>query len=316
MFLVLSAFLLTRLLKAEWDATGATDIKHFYLRRLLRIWPLHWGFVTAMLVLQLAQHPEILREAVGFWLSHILFVNNIVMSVIGFERRLAFSSHLWTISLEEQFYIIVPLVMLLVGRRSVTPRKLAAVFGLVIMVLMGMRAACALLQMPHPFIWVLPLRGDSMVLGMALGLGILDGCLKEHRGVLCFIAGVVVLALASQMPSLWDVGWQQVVGYTIIDTGCVLLVAGVLEQNFISRFLANPIFRYLGKISFGLYVYHILAIAAGTKLSERMFHGNPWVTVLISFALTVMMAATSYHLFERRFLLLKERFSTVKSRPA
>jgi len=314
LFLVLSAFLLTRLLKAEYEGNGSIGVMHFYVRRMLRIWPLHWGFVSLMLLGQLSQNIRGLREAIGFWLSHLLFINNIVVSSVGFERRLPFTTHLWTISLEEQFYIVIPLIVRsLLGRRWNTKDGWAAV-GIGIVLLMGMRACCVLLQMPHPFVWVLPLRADSILLGLFLGLTTFNGGLAGVRGIMCFAVGCVVLGVAACLPSLEAPGWPQVVGYTVVDSGCALLVVGVLEKNFIGDFLALPMFRYLGKISFGLYVYHGLALAIGKRVAVGFSHSGVIVFV-VGFVLTVGFASVSYQLFERRFLVLKERFSFVKSRP-
>ncbi len=145
---MLSAFLLTRLLVLEHERTGAIDIGNFFIRRLLRIWPLHWAFVTVMLGVHCYLYPDAVAKGVGFWLSHLFFVNNIVLSTLGFESRLAFTSYLWTVSLEEQFYLIIPLVMGLVLRSGVGPRRLTQAVGVALLVRMGRRASCVLLRMP------------------------------------------------------------------------------------------------------------------------------------------------------------------------
>jgi peptidoglycan/LPS O-acetylase OafA/YrhL len=316
LFLVLSAFLLTRLLRTEHEINGTIDIRSFYIRRMLRIWPLHWGFITIMLGIHCVLHRDTIKDGVGFWMSHALFTNNVVVSTIGFERRLAFTSHLWTISLEEQFYAIIPLVVTGVLNCMVTTRKLLITLGVVILLLMGIRFSCGLLQISHPFIWVLPIRADSIAFGMALGLGVFQNCLIGLRGIGCFSFGCGVLALAANMPSLEVIGWQQVFGYTLVDFGCVLLVAGLMEGSFVAKVFACQTFRYLGKISFGLYVYHLFALAGAKRIAEIIGLNRPWVEFSIGACLTVLCASLSYHLFERRFLLLKERFAWVKTRPA
>jgi peptidoglycan/LPS O-acetylase OafA/YrhL len=315
LFLVLSAFLLTQLLRAEAEKTGTIDIKHFYMRRILRIWPLHWGFVTAMLCVHLLAYRDTIRQAVGFWLSHIFFINNVVLATLGFEKRLAFTSHLWTISLEEQFYLVIPLLVLWFSRRLPDHRKLLLGLGAFLMVLMGARAACALLDMRYPFIWALPLRGDAIGLGLVLGLGSFKDYLNERRSLFCFISGGGILVASWYLPSLEAPGWQQVPGFTIMDIGCCLLVAGVMVPNVITAALSNRVFRYFGKISFGIYVYHVLAIAIGKFAMQNAAINSPWLSFAVSLVLTICMASVSYELFEKRFLRLKERFSIIKSRP-
>ena len=117
------------------------------------------------------------------------------------------------------------------------------------------------------------------------------------------------------MPSFEHPGWSQVLGYTFLDLGCVLMVAGATGEHLVSRLLSNPVFRYLGKISFGIYVYHLITIAACTRLAAHYAGSNPWLIGGTSFAVTILVATLSYSLFERRFLVYKERLTLVKSRP-
>jgi len=114
---------------------------------------------------------------------------------------------------------------------------------------------------------------------------------------------------------LEQVGWQQVPGFTLVGLGCVLMVAGVTSSNPIASALSNRVFRYFGKVSFGIYVYHVIALALGKRLLQFLGSDNCWLQVGVSFALTLAMASLSYELYEKRFLRLKERFSAIKSRP-
>ncbi len=103
---------------------------------------------------------------------------------------------------------------------------------------------------------------------------------------------------------------------TLVALAWSLLVVGITEDNVVSRALSIRPLRYLGKISFGLYVYHVFCIAAGKKIASALAPGNWWVASLSAAALTVATAALSYQFFERRFLVVKERFAAVKSRPS
>ncbi|MEO6245561.1 MAG: acyltransferase family protein, partial [Opitutaceae bacterium] len=118
------------------------------------------------------------------------------------------------------------------------------------------------------------------------------------------------------LPSVEAPEWQQIPGYTLVALGCSLILVGILDDNCVSRALSAGPLRYLGKISFGIYVYHVLCLAAGKKIAGAFAAGSWWVATLASAALTVAVAALSYQFFEKRFLVIKERFAVVKSRPS
>jgi peptidoglycan/LPS O-acetylase OafA/YrhL len=77
--------------------------------------------------------------------------------------------------------------------------------------------------------------------------------------------------------------------------------------------LENPVFDYLGKISYGMYMYHTIAVAIGVKLAMNFQQSN-WVSYLLTFALTIIISAISYQYFEKPFLKIKEKFTTINSK--
>lgn len=314
LFLVLSAFLLTRLLRAELETSVRPNLKNFFIRRICRIWPLHWAFVSSMLLLSLVREPQALNQSMFQWFSHIAFFNNFVIAFQGYWDSLPYSEHLWTISLEEQYYLLVPFVVpyLLRIRGKFTATHL---IGAALLVLLMARAVCILLEMPHPFIWTLPLRMDAMLLGTALGLGILDRDSIRRRGGLYFVAGLGLLFAATYLPSVDELGWAQVPTYTVVDVACVLLVMGSLGNKAVGAFLSMPLLRYLGKVSFGIYVYHLVVSQFVRVVSESSGITDNWVIFILALVARCLVASASYELFEKRFLILKRRYTTVESRP-
>src|SRR3990170_1154792 len=106
LFLCLSAFLLTKLLSAEIQREGNINIRFFYLRRILRIWPLYFFFTGIVVFLTLREKdlsPAVLKRIIGM----ATFTDNF-FSVFSRYNHLAFAAHLWTISYEEQFYAFIP----------------------------------------------------------------------------------------------------------------------------------------------------------------------------------------------------------------
>jgi len=107
LFLCLSAFLFARLLYVEFQEKGDIHIGYFYLRRGLRIWPLYWFFFGLMLTLSIGQHgsnPYLWKRSLGM----LTFTDNLVSMSLGYNLALLYSAHLWTISYEEQFYLVIP----------------------------------------------------------------------------------------------------------------------------------------------------------------------------------------------------------------
>ena len=159
LFLCISAFLITRLILIEHERTGAFSLKSFYIRRALRIWPLYFGFVTAALVLTLLYRSMPVPDAFGWWASHLTFSANLFTAMYGYGQQLMFTSHLWTISLEEQAYLVLPLVLTLyLAAKPSRNRVLALAFAALLSLAV---ARAASLSMPHPFVWVSPLRADA-----------------------------------------------------------------------------------------------------------------------------------------------------------
>ena len=321
LFLVLSAFLLTRLLVSEFEGSGRVNLRSFFLRRALRIWPLHWGFVSAMLLGVWIEEPAALAAAAREWLTHVAFFNNFDAAFSGqFSKALPFTAHLWTISLEEQFYLVVPFAIPLVARlRSRALRW--GLLGTVLAALCAARASAVEAGMPHPFIWALPLRADALVMGAALGAAsgyASSGSGPAHasKGADLWVGlGIALLCGATWLPPIDQLGWGQVFAYPVVDIGCLLLVLGALEGGLAARFLGLQPLRYLGKISFGIYVYHVAISHSLRAWLRGAGLGEPWLVFAVTLVATCIAAAVSYEIFEKPFLRWKERFTRIPSRP-
>lgn len=313
MFLAISAFLITRLILLEHDRTGSFSLRSFYIRRALRIWPLYLSVATLLCLVSLVAHVVSAREAAAWWLSHVSFTNNILTAVKGYSP-VPFSSHLWTISLEEQAYILMPLLLLAFIGSGARERSAVAVCVAGLAALLLARLALVLGGTAHPFIWVLPLRGDAFLLG---GLGAI---VTHNRGpampAALWIAGVLLIGSVPFFPPIDRPGLYQVVGYTVLAAGCTAIVVASQYSDMARRILGCPPLRYLGKISYGFYVYHLAALYAAEKLLGLVSGGSQPAVFAAGLLLAVGAASLSYAILERPFLLLKERFAFVPSRPA
>lgn len=306
LFLTISAFLITRLILIEHDITGSFNIRAFFIRRALRIWPLFLSYVSFISMYAVIAGSVEWQVVLAWWLSHISFTNNIVTAIHGYSPVL-FSAHLWTISLEEQAYIIIPILLMAFiscGRN----KKLAALVcvGLISILLIS-RVALVILNTPHPFIWVSPLRADAFIIG-SLGAILFAAQPKGSLGML--VLGVVLMFSLAFFKNIDINGPGQIFGYTLVALGCLLIVLGVQARNFVNHLLSCRVARFLGKVSYGIYVFHLAAIGIAGK-----FGFDAALTFYLGLALTIVLASVSYFILERPFLILKERYAKVRSRP-
>lgn len=314
LFLCLSAYLLTKLLVTEFDVTKSINFKSFYIRRILRIWPLYFTFITGCLFYSLVYSNEPLRTLMGRFLGLVTFSDNMISLIRGYSL-VKWTGHLWTISLEEQFYFILPFFLFsLLIKNWRNKKQLFVYFISIELILIFTRLAIVTLLIDHPYIWTSPFRVDSVLFGVFLGLGMFD-CLKINSLVSGFLGLLLLYSIAWIPGGVGSVGLNQVFIYSLVALGAMLMVYSCLEKNIISRMLSFRPISYLGKISYGLYVFHILTIDITQKYFENKSVGLLSIFA-ISLLLTIIVSALSYELFEKYFLKIKKKFEIIKSRPA
>jgi peptidoglycan/LPS O-acetylase OafA/YrhL len=305
LFFVLSAYLITELLLREHANRGSFSISAFYVRRALRIWPLYFVFL-ALTVLVI---PTILPDdafGTAYIVSFALFFGNWVCAANGLPFSVA--SPLWSISVEEQFYLAWPPLLRLVGINRLKPLAIA-----LLVVALATRILLAGLGIEHPAVWCNTIaRLDSIALGALLAVSLRGGVpqIKAFgRLLLGGLALVMFLLVGKYLP---QDGPVSVLTFLVTALASVMLIAAVLRTH--AEFLLRAPFSwlvYLGRISYGLYVFHLLAIALVAKLLIVNL-GVPLnfeLRLLFSFGLTVLLAAVSYRWLERPFLDLKKRFT-------
>lgn len=308
-FFALSAYLLARILVLEWKTRGDLSIWRFYARRCLRLWPLYYIFCTAILLYVIVS-DSLLPGHTGRYLGLMSFVDNIV-SGLTWYNPIPWTAHLWTISLEEQFYLIFPL-LLLVSLRY--PRLRAPLLIGTWVVFIAVRTVCVIFSVAHPFIWTSLFSADALLFGTAIGVsGWKPAGTASVRALTC--AGAIGgLLCGGVFPGPDVTGAHQVFIYALIAGGAVLLLIMSIHDPLM-RFLAVRPLPYLGKISYGLYVFHFLGIALGNALLGYFGVGNWWLRSAAGFLFTLALAGASYRLIERPFLTLKLKHEAVHTRP-
>ncbi len=320
LFLCLSAFLFARLLYVEYQEKGDIHVGYFYLRRGLRIWPLYWFFFGLMLTLTIGEkgwNPYLLKRSLGM----LTFTDNLFSMSLGYNLAFLYSAHLWTISYEEQFYLIIPWAL----RALYRMKKNTALSTLGAFMLVGMLARAALIyfDVNHPAIWVFPLTHfESIFGGLMVGLGLFDEQLKKIPGWFLFLAGVLALWGVTQLPNVNAIQWKLMFTYPLIGLGMALVLLSVMQGGLVplSLLFKNKILGYLGKISYGLYVYHLAGLDLAFKWTEALVSPQrllvyPLVGTASGLLVTVAFSIASYELLEKPFLRIKERFAFIQTRP-
>jgi peptidoglycan/LPS O-acetylase OafA/YrhL len=311
-FFVLSAYLITELLTREKRTTGRLNAKAFYARRILRIWPLYF-FALSVGFLYSRLHPTSAFSAHAL-IAYVLLVGNWYTSHYGF---LPFAmGPLWTVSVEEQFYLVWPMLVRYLTRRTLAVACSVGWAGSQIVLVY----LCARHIRFDPTIWASSL---VQLQYFALGAGVslfLNGSAPKIRGSLrgLMIVSAFVLLFASDFVLNADGAFGL---SSVAHTYPEMLLVGLAVTLMLVGFLNWAVFngwrsiRYLGKISYGLYVYHLPCIAVLWKMDSRFLkHDSPLAVFTLGLPFTIVIAAISYRYFESPFLRMKERFEVVKSR--
>jgi peptidoglycan/LPS O-acetylase OafA/YrhL len=311
LFFTLSSYLITELLIREHAANGTLDIRAFYIRRALRIWPVYFVFLGATVFLIPLILPDDKFNA-HYAVSFALFSGNWVCAIEGLPFSVA--SPLWSISIEEQFYIAWPLLLLLFGVGRI--RKLAFVM---LGIALAVRTLLAVYDIAHPGVWCNTLaRLDPIALGALLAVTLRGRAprLTAAPRIALGLASLTLFVIVARY--LKQDGLDSLITYPLVAIASVTLLVAALHTN--AAILGHKSFSwlvYLGRISYGLYVFHLLSLTLMSKQSSLL--GIPLNferRFVLSFALTVLLSAVSYRWLERPFLRLKDRFARVPTQSA
>ena len=310
LFFALSSYLITNLLLREKETRGSLDARSFYLRRILRIWPLYFAFVAFAALLPLTFASQHLPFS--YIAGYSLLAGNWVYVFLGVPQSVA--GPLWSVSIEEQFYLAWPLVVRRASRASLA--KIAVVL------LVAAIASRVLLAFVHAPVRATVFNTISCIDPIALGI-LLALVLKEPPNLStvqtrCSVSGIDRLDDWGLRLSYLDRGWGNVIGRSLVAFACIGVLVSFLGSK--NRWIRHPALLYLGKVSYGLYVIHLFGWLCGVHIlreSPARYQTLAGRLELAGLALviTITGAAISYQWFESPFLRLKERFTYVHSRP-
>lgn len=320
-FFVLSGFLITYLLLAEKEKYQKISIKQFYLRRIFRIWPLYYLILCiGFFILPHFEAFKIPYLQVSFeenfypnLFLYLLILPNLAFSLYPAVPNIGQS---WSIGVEEQFYIFWPLII----SRSKSVFKTLVIITSVLILIKVMVLILGLFFRATD--WYLPLKlivAMSKFECMSIG-GLGAYFLFNNHKLLDFIYKpiVFILSIFFSIFLIYFTPQKLQDGIHLIYALLFLQIILFVAKKSVNTFFENKVFNYLGKISYGLYMYHFMVIPFCIYFYVKYFHFNSLVIeniVLYSsiILISILISGISYQLFEQRFIKLKSRFSPIKS---
>ena len=295
LFFALSGFLITGILLKS-NAGDWHEVRTFYVRRALRIFPLYYAYLALLAIV-----------GTPISLCFLIYTQNFFITagvpVFG-------PNHLWSLAVEEQFYLVWPFIVLFLPRR------------MLMKVLVGVIAFAFLIRIPMYFhgldpYYFTPSRIDALACGGVIALLLYQGKLARARPVLfvLFVLGIVITLLeaatANRFPHL---EWIQLTKYSVLAmlyaSAIGLLVTGA--PQWIALPLKSRPFRFVGRISYGLYVFHPTAFYVAHRYLVP--EGHLILLTIAGFALAFALALTSWYGMERYMVSLKDRFAPERTR--
>jgi peptidoglycan/LPS O-acetylase OafA/YrhL len=304
-FFFLSGFLITTLLRQEYEQTGGISLSKFYLRRVCRIIPPLYIVLLLLLVFGREDvHPTLAAIAAQF-----AQLTNYYVIVSGSAHLISDSVPTWSLAVEEHFYLLFPLLLIALLRVS-SYRKIALVLSLLCAAVLAWRCWLIFgLKVGYDYTYyATDSRFDSLLYGcvMAIGLNpVLDRKLMRVNNwgwiiVLALSAGLLALSFLYRSEPFRATLRYSVQGVALLP----IFFTAIRKHTWpLYRWLETWPLRFLGLISYTFYLVHLRCLG----LVSRYFHGSQVVHALLGFALAVAVSSAMYFLIERHLAELRRR---------
>ncbi|MBK6005165.1 acyltransferase [Ramlibacter ginsenosidimutans] len=301
-FFFISGYLITTLLLREFQATGSIDLRSFYIRRFLRLGPALYCYLAVVVIWVAIQKGVIEPRAMA---AAALYVFNYFEAI---EGPSAYPMPLWSLAVEEHFYLLFPGVLL--GVLVATRRHLLLAAAALITLPLAFRvigSTCFAISSQYIYV-ATEMRIDSIMYGVVLALLLVNARTADACRRFASVPGMAVgvcLVLASLV--VRDELFRQTLRYSVQGGGLLLIVNAILHgqhAQWLRRILSLQHLRYIGKISYSLYLWHLTVLVLLGEMVERR------ALIPAAAALSLLLAAGSYHWVERPMLRLRHKFGS------
>lgn len=309
-FFTLSGFLITFLLLKELEKTNTIDVKKFYMRRVYRIWPLYYVYLIIVVFLNGISN---IQWPILFYFLMIPNLKNsfvgIINTVVGDKVMTFMVGHYWSLGVEEQFYALWPLIV----------RKTKNLFLFLILFPLAFIVLKLMLRIFHAhyniLVFVNYTRFGCLVIG---GLGAylyyknsskVQILYNKWIEILAWLFFIIVASNKFHITSIID--------HEIISVFTLIIIFNQINNPKKVISLENKLFDFLGKISYGLYVYNPLVIYLMSKVFDHFVIKNLIIKQILIYTFVILaiiaVAYLSYNYFEKRFLKFKNKYTIIES---
>ena len=316
LFFVLSGFLITCLLLNEKEKKQKIFLKEFYIRRTLRIWPLFFLTLFICYIIVPKFFPSFSANACWFsFMLNALFLTNITYVI---NQLPPLGTAVWSIGIEEQFYIFWPLVL--------KKKKLQSLMKLLVCIILAiyiLKVAFVYFSSYGAFIHKMRIlinitRYDCLLLG-AVGALLYKGCiikigrLQINYSFFTSFAAQVILYLLLFISIVANTFYHLPIIHQWYSFLFMIMILNMATNEKSIVKIDNYILNYLGKISYSIYLLHMFVIATLFKFLLPYWQHNDFITqniIIYSLVIfsTIIVASISYYLIEKPFFRLKEKF--------
>jgi peptidoglycan/LPS O-acetylase OafA/YrhL len=308
LFFAISGLLITSRLLEEWDTRGSVSLKHFYTRRAFRILPPALLYLSCVAMLGGFGLLPVVREE---FVAATLFFRNYLPVILGANGAGFFTSHYWSLGVEEHFYLFWPALLLLAGRKRALP--VAVTIAVLVSVWRHLEAwrEIMLYNAIQPTYFARSdTRIDSIMWGVVAALALsrpeVRAFVERYLTTLVYVAlvalyGVIVNRYGTR-PTFWEA--------SIVP---LLIVGTVLRpRSMLSRVLEHPVMRWIGRLSYSLYLWEFFFV---------YYPGVPttlgvWQTFPLNLIAAIACAAASYYLVERPLIRVGHTLAPAMPRDA
>ena len=303
-FFVLSGFLITAVLLEEWIDNGKIALTYFYIRRVLRLFP---ALVVLILASLLPLNPIAFMDRAKAGAIAFFYGSNWARA-LEWDVEMSGLSHTWSLSIEEQFYLLWPATLIVLLGMKWSPSRVAGLLTAGVVASAALRVALFYGgSSPERLYNGLDTRADSLLAGCALGVVFAFGIpiSRRMRWGAATVSVLLVPAIAMTLASEWNDDFMFIAGYATV----VLVTLGILAllvgegAPLLRRMLEFPMLVGIGRISYGLYLWHYPLF----NYVDLMELSQP-VRLAAMVGSVFAAAGVSYYLIERPCLRLKSRF--------
>ncbi|MDF2436963.1 MAG: acyltransferase [Bacteroidota bacterium] len=327
LFFVLSGFLITYLLLKEKELYGRINIGDFYMRRILRIWPVYFLVVAVcLLIFPLFKDHLPVNFPIGVSVSKLdpllyaTFLGNFDYLFHGISNVLI--GVLWSVSVEEQFYLFWPLIVAFTPRKYLLPAFIFIIMGSVAFRFFCSNGGSAMILKYHSLSSMSDLATGAVLAYLCTFKKFTERVSRMPRGLIISVY-LLFIALLPFRSLIWKFGVHYVHVASILPLIFSILFAFfILEQNYAERsFLKLGRLKFissLGKLTYGMYCYHMivffLLLFTFNVYNINVSNPNVYIfslEVILSLLITILLSKISYRYFERIFLRFKKRFASI-----